>query len=57
MYRGRSRNVRQSPEENVCSVGELNAEIESVIAAAQDRFPSYVIGEISDINRYGISSF
>jgi exodeoxyribonuclease VII large subunit len=43
--------------ENVWSVGELNAEIGSVVTAAQDRFPSYVIGEISDINQYGFGTF
>ncbi len=44
-------------EEGVWSVEELNTEIESVVAAAQDRLPSYVIGEISDVNRYGFGTF
>jgi exodeoxyribonuclease VII large subunit len=45
------------PDEGIWSVGEVNSEIESVLTAAQDRFPSYVIGEISDINRYGFGTF
>jgi exodeoxyribonuclease VII large subunit len=44
-------------EENVWSVEELNSEIESVMAASQDQFPSYVVGEVSDINRYGFGTF
>lgn len=45
------------PEGNVWSVGRLNAEIGSVLDAAQDRLPSYVIGEISDVNRYEFGTF
>ena len=45
------------PEGNVWSVGDLNAEIGSVLDAAQDRLPSYVVGEVSDVNRYDFGTF
>jgi exodeoxyribonuclease VII large subunit len=45
------------PGEGVWSVEEVNSEIESVLSAAQDQFPSYVIGEISDTNPYGFGTF
>ena len=45
------------PEGNVWSVGQLNAEIGSVLDEARDRLPSYVVGEVSDVNRYDFGTF
>jgi exodeoxyribonuclease VII large subunit len=39
------------------SVAELNEEIEAVLSDAGDRFPTYVIGEISDVNHYSWGTF
>jgi exodeoxyribonuclease VII large subunit len=38
------------------SVEELNTHIDSVLRGAQDRFPSYVVGEISDVAEYGFGT-
>lgn len=43
--------------EDAWSVAELNAEIEAVLDASQERFPSYVVGEISDVNPYDFGTF
>lgn len=45
------------PEGNVWSVGRLNAEIGSVLNAARERLPSYIVGEVSDVNRYDFGTF
>lgn len=39
------------------SVAEMNEEIAAVLEAASDRFPAYVVGELSDISHYGFGSF
>lgn len=43
--------------DGTCSVAELNEEIEAVLRDAGDQFPTYVIGEISDVNRYDWGTF
>ena len=39
------------------SVAELNAEIRAVLRSARERFPSYVVGEVTDVGRYGFGTF
>jgi len=39
------------------SVAELNAEIGAVLDSARDRFPSYVVGEVTDVGRYDFGTF
>ena len=39
------------------SVAELNAEIRAVLRSARERFPSYVVGEVADVGRYGFGTF
>ncbi len=45
------------PVDAAWSVTELNDEIESVLADAGDRFPTYVVGEVSDVNAYDFGTF
>jgi exodeoxyribonuclease VII large subunit len=42
---------------DACSVAEVNDEISAVLEAASDRFPAYVVGEVSDVSHYGFGSF
>lgn len=44
------------PEE-AWSVAQLNTEIEAALNDAGDRFPTYVVGEIADVNPYGFATF
>jgi exodeoxyribonuclease VII large subunit len=39
------------------SVVELNAEIQAALDSARDRFPSYVVGEVTDVGRYDFGTF
>lgn len=39
------------------SVTRLNDEIEAVLSDAQGRFPTYVVGEVSDVNPYDFGTF
>jgi exodeoxyribonuclease VII large subunit len=39
------------------SVAELNDAIQDVLETARDRFPTHVVGEVSDIDRYGFGTF
>lgn len=39
------------------SVARLNDEIESVLQAADGRFPEYVVGEISEVSQYDFATF
>lgn len=39
------------------SVAELNDEIASVIDDANDRFPTYIVGEVSDVSSYDFGTF
>ena len=39
------------------SVARLNREIETVLETADDRFPTYVVGEVSEVNPYGFGTF
>ncbi|WP_254863128.1 exodeoxyribonuclease VII large subunit [Halovivax gelatinilyticus] len=39
------------------SVSRLNGEIEAVLDRAGDRFPTYVVGEIAEVNRYDFGTF
>ena len=45
------------PEGNVWSVHRLNAQIGSVLNAAGDQFPSFVVGEVSDVHPYEYGTF
>jgi len=45
------------PDGNVWSVHRLNAQIGSVLNAAGDQFPSFVVGEVSDIHPYEYGTF
>lgn len=39
------------------SVTRLNDEIDAVLGDASDRFPTYVVGEVSDVNPYDFGTF
>jgi len=39
------------------SVAQLNSEIETVLTEAGDRFPTYVYGEITEVNPYHFGTF
>lgn len=43
--------------EKAWTVTRLNAEIESVLKDASERFPTYVVGEVSEVNPYGFGTF
>ena len=43
--------------ENAWSVTRVNTEIETVLTEAADRFPQYVVGEITDISHYDFATF
>ena len=53
---GQALDTAEIPED-AWSVAELNAEIEAVLGAASDRFPTYVVGEIADVNPYPYGTF
>jgi len=44
-------------EASAWSVAQVNREIESVLRDAGDRFPTYVYGEVSEVNSYGFGTF
>ena len=44
-------------EGSAWSVARLNAELDAVLTDAIDRFPTYVYGEISDVNSYDFGTF
>lgn len=39
------------------TVAELNREIEVVLSEQADRFPTYVVGEVADVDRYAFGTF
>ncbi len=39
------------------TVAELNREIEAVLNDQNGRFPTHVVGEVADVNRYGFGTF
>ena len=43
--------------EDAWSVADLNAEIDAVLQSAQNRFPTYVVGEVADISSYQFGTF
>ena len=43
--------------ERAWSVARLNAAIEDVLDRAEERFPAYVVGEISEVSRYDFGTF
>jgi exodeoxyribonuclease VII large subunit len=43
--------------EEAWSVAGLNSEIDAVLAAAADRFPRYVVGEVADVAEYEFATF
>lgn len=45
------------PVDAAWSVTELNDEINSVLADADQRFPTYVVGEVSDVSVYDFGTF
>ncbi len=45
------------PVDAAWSVTELNDEIHSVLADADGRFPTYVVGEVSDVHIYDFATF
>lgn len=45
------------PVDAAWSVTELNSEIESVLGGAGSRFPTYIIGEVSDVSVYDFGTF
>jgi len=47
----------EPPVDTAWSVIELNDEIESVLADADNRFPTYVVGEVSDVSVYDFATF
>lgn len=49
--------TRAPPDGNVWSVHRLNTQIGSVLNAAGDQFPSFVVGEVSDIHPYEYGTF
>ena len=52
--------VDQSEEtvpETAWSVTRVNNEIETVLTEAADRFPQYVVGEVTDISHYDFATF
>jgi exodeoxyribonuclease VII large subunit len=44
-------------EEQAWSVARLNREIKDALQDADDRFPTYVVGEISEVNPYSFGTF
>jgi exodeoxyribonuclease VII large subunit len=57
-------NVGDSPEsgtaelpEGTWSVAEVNEAISTVLEEATDRFPTYVVGEVSDVSHYDFGTF
>ena len=47
----------EPPVDAAWSVTELNDEINSVLADADQRFPTYVVGEVSDVSVYDFGTF
>lgn len=43
--------------EDTWSVAAVNEEIQHVLADANDRFPTYVVGEVSEVSAYGFGTF
>ncbi len=39
------------------TVGQLNTEIEQALADASDRFPTYVVGEVGEVDHYDFGTF
>lgn len=39
------------------TVARLNEEIDFVLSAASDRFPTYVVGEVTEVNAYPFGTF
>jgi exodeoxyribonuclease VII large subunit len=47
----------QSRPDAAWTVAELNQRIETVLGGASDRFPDYVVGEVTEIDHYEFGSF
>lgn len=43
--------------DSMWTVAELNAEIGAVLAEHADRFPTYVLGEVADVDQYDFGTF
>jgi exodeoxyribonuclease VII, large subunit len=54
---GIDRNGTATVPEGACTVGQLNKEIERALADAGNRFPSHVVGEVSEVSDYGFGTF